>query len=75
MKLDALNLINLILIVTSITMIFAYVRYSYKNAIHKIHISFLYQKLSPALNYSKKLSPLEFLAFEKYEVWRYCFPF
>lgn len=75
MKLDALNLINLILIVTSITLIFSYIKYSYKKNIYKIHNSVVYQKLSCALNYSKKLSPIDFLVFEKYEIWRYCFPF
>lgn len=75
MKLDALNFINLILIITSISVIFSYIKYSYKKTIYKIHSSLVHKKLSYALNYSKKLSPIDFFVFEKYEIWRYSFLF
>lgn len=71
MKLDALNLINLILIITSISVILSYIRFSYKKTIYKIHSNLVQKNLSYALNYSKKLSPVDFFVFEKYEMWRY----
>lgn len=75
MKLDTLSLINLILIISSVTVLFSYIKYYYKKTIYKLHSSIECKILSYALDYSKRLDPKKLLVFEKYGIWRYCFHF
>lgn len=75
MRLNAFNLIQIVFLFICISTIFSYIVYSYKKYTKHIYIDICAAINRKAFRYIEKLHIEDYLAFEKYHIWRFCVHF
>ncbi|MEY8001314.1 hypothetical protein AB8U03_14125 [Clostridium sp. Mt-5] len=71
MKLDIVNIIQLILIFFCIAGFLSWILYSYKNDIRKVNYKFITCTWRGKLKYSDGMTVDEYTVYEKYSIWRF----
>lgn len=71
MKVDTLNMMQIILFLICISSFFSFIRYSRKKAIIKLNQNIPSYIFSRALSYFRKLLIEDYICFEKYGLWRF----
>ncbi|AKN32195.1 hypothetical protein Ccar_15540 [Clostridium carboxidivorans P7] len=75
MRLNVLNLIQIVFLFICISSIFSYIIYSYKKYTKHIYIDICSALNTKAVKYIEKLHIEDYSAFEKYNIWRFCVHF
>lgn len=70
MKIDCISILYLSLVFIYVLAAFSFIIYSYKNYVNKYNLNISYS-VSNALKYILNVSQKDYLAFEKYGIWRY----
>lgn len=71
MKIDILSIIQLILVFLCVIGVLVYVNSIYRKTIKYIYDKFVKCIFIEALKYLKKLNSKDYIAYEKYQIWRY----
>lgn len=75
MKLDALNMFQIIFILIFFMGIFYYALNTVKSFIKRFDYKFTRKIRSHLLDYSRHMIVKDYMTFEKYDIWRYCVHF